>query len=425
MLFGPSALLKEVRKAMKRISIILLTVCISNLLAFAQQDLIDLQNLAIANNPALQAKYKSYEAIMRQPAQRAGLPDPTIGVGYFISPVETRVGPQKATFSVSQTLPWFGSQSTQEQAGNAMAFEVMQSYNSDVAKIKYDVAKVYFEIYKLEKQIDITQRSIVLLNSRKELTQNKLESGQGGLLEIIEVDMEVEILKNELARMQDAMLPLETNLNQLVYSDLESIAIPQRIWTDSISSSMDQILNEVETSNPNLKEIEAKLSTLNLEMKASEKQSTPTITLGLNYTVIGERSGYQGEDNGRDALLPTLGVKLPLYRNKHNARTNQKSIEIESVAFQKKDVINKLEHQVTLALSEYRDAVRRVDMNENLIDYANQALELLITKYSASESGFDELLAMDRRVLNYRLALLEAEADRNSRVAFINYLKGI
>ena len=68
------------------------------------QNLEDYQQIAAEQNPGLQAKYKAFEATMERIPQASSLQDPTLSFGYFISPVETRVGPQRARFSLTQML---------------------------------------------------------------------------------------------------------------------------------------------------------------------------------------------------------------------------------------------------------------------------------------------------------------------------------
>ena len=64
---------------------------------------------AAENNPGLKAKFAAYQAALEQVPQIGSLPDPQVMFGYFIRPMETRVGPQRARISASQMFPWFGT----------------------------------------------------------------------------------------------------------------------------------------------------------------------------------------------------------------------------------------------------------------------------------------------------------------------------
>ena len=100
---------------MKRYKFImgLLFLLISSLLS-AQQELESYLQMAAENNPGLKAKFNSYMAALEVAPQVKALPDPTIAFGYFISPVQTRVGPQQFKISASQMFPWFGTLEAKE-----------------------------------------------------------------------------------------------------------------------------------------------------------------------------------------------------------------------------------------------------------------------------------------------------------------------
>ncbi len=75
---------------------------------FGQQDLNEYLKIAAENNPGLQVNFNEYMAAMEKVPQVKSLPDPMVAFGYFIQPVETRVGPQEWRFNMAQSFPWFG-----------------------------------------------------------------------------------------------------------------------------------------------------------------------------------------------------------------------------------------------------------------------------------------------------------------------------
>ncbi|HKL07371.1 MAG TPA: hypothetical protein VJ896_01275, partial [Bacteroidales bacterium] len=60
----------------------------------AQEDLDRYLQIAAENNPELQVKFNEYMAALEVIPQAKALPDPQIAFAYFVSPVETRMGPQ-------------------------------------------------------------------------------------------------------------------------------------------------------------------------------------------------------------------------------------------------------------------------------------------------------------------------------------------
>ena len=82
---------------MKKTTIIIIIILLIFPATSKAQEVLD-QYLVIAakNNPGLKAKFNDYLAAMQIGDQVSSLQDMQFAFGYFIRPVERRVGPQKA-----------------------------------------------------------------------------------------------------------------------------------------------------------------------------------------------------------------------------------------------------------------------------------------------------------------------------------------
>ena len=82
---------------MKNIKIIigLLLVLMASVSSAQQADLNNYLRIAAENNSGLKAKFNDYLAALEVAPQVKALPDPQVSFAYFISPVETRVGPKQ------------------------------------------------------------------------------------------------------------------------------------------------------------------------------------------------------------------------------------------------------------------------------------------------------------------------------------------
>jgi outer membrane protein TolC len=176
--------------------------------------------------------------------------------------------------------------------------------------------------------------------------------------------------------------------------------------------------------NPGIRSLEHELLSYDQDVIAAQKAGGPSFTVGLNYTFIGQREGYTGSDNGRDAFLPTIGVKIPLYRKNYDAMVKEKEISKESVKLKKEDKTNALQTGLERGFRDYNDGVRRIALYIELSDHARQAMDILIAEYTSANTNFEEIIRMDRKLLKYKLELEKARADQNTAVAYINYLMG-
>ncbi|HUU58589.1 MAG TPA: hypothetical protein VMZ50_03520, partial [Phycisphaerae bacterium] len=63
---------------------------------------------AALTNPALEPAFNRWKAALERVPQVRALPDPRFTYRYYIREVETRVGAQRQSFGIAQTLPWLG-----------------------------------------------------------------------------------------------------------------------------------------------------------------------------------------------------------------------------------------------------------------------------------------------------------------------------
>ena len=80
----------------------------------AQDELDNYLVIAAENNPGLKTRFNEYMAALEVAPQAKALPDPQLAFGWFIMPVETRLGPQQLKVSASQMFPWFGTRKAKE-----------------------------------------------------------------------------------------------------------------------------------------------------------------------------------------------------------------------------------------------------------------------------------------------------------------------
>ena len=68
----------------------------------------DYLEYAAYNNPGLKAAFDRWTAALEKIKPARTLPDPRLSYSYYLSEVETRVGPQEYKLGISQKFPWFG-----------------------------------------------------------------------------------------------------------------------------------------------------------------------------------------------------------------------------------------------------------------------------------------------------------------------------
>lgn len=385
------------------------------------QVLDDYFKIAAENNPGLQAKYREFEAAIQKVEQVNTLPDPNFSFGYFISPVETRVGPQKARFSLTQMFPWFGTLRAQGNAAALMAEAKYQAFLDARNRLYYQVAAAYYPLYELNQWKEIERENIEILESYKTITNKKFENGVGTMVDFLRVDIMLKDATTNLSILNDKEAPLLTRFNKLLNREEDALvtvedslvaqALPDNFRKDSLL-----------TNNPVLEELDLKIASSEAREEVAYKQGLPKFGVGLDYAIVGNRPEVELPDNGQDILMPMVSVSIPIFRSKYKAAVKEAQLMQESYSLQKKDFANTLTSNYEMAWFEIQQQQELIELYDQQIQESNQALNLLFTAYSNSGNEFEEVLRMQQQLLKYEKMKATAATQYQIALAKLNYL---
>jgi outer membrane protein, heavy metal efflux system len=394
--------------------------------SFSQENLNNYIEIAANNNPGLKAKFSDYMAAMEKVPQVGTLPDPSFAFGYFIQPVETRVGPQNWKFNLAQSFPWFGLLNAKEDVATEMANAKYEVFENTKSNLFFEVKTAYYNYYFIEKAIEITEENIQILEIFKSLSLVKIEAGKASIVDELRVELELNDLRNQLALFLDIKNVLQIKFNNLLNIETSSsIEVPETLWQDELSINKQAVLDKIYSSNHELKSIEHKLNAFVNQEVVAKKEGLPKFNIGLGYTIVSKNSGASFSDNGRDAFLfPSIGIKIPLYRNKYKALIKEAKYLQEAELSKKEDKQNTLTTVYENTFKNFSDSDRRILLNQKQSVIAKKVLDVLITSYSTDSKDFEEVLRIERQLLKYELAYQKALTDKNAATAFVEYLIG-
>ena len=368
----------------------------------AQTELDNYLKIGAENNPGLKAKFSEYNAALEKVPQVGALPDPTVSFGYFISPVETRVGPQQAKFGIKQMFPWFGTLNAKEDVAIQRAKSKYEAFEELKSKLFFDIKSAYFNIYFLEKGISITRENITILNTFQQLALIKVETGKTSAVDEMRVEMEINELENQLAYLLDTKWALEVKFNKLLNQSVETtIVVPDILWDENLELSKEILLDSITNQNHLVKQLEYKLASWQKQEVVARKMGAPKFAVGVDYILIGDSDNpMAGNESGKDAILfPKIGITIPLYRKKYKAMVNEASFKMQATQFQKEDKQNQLTTLFEKGYKDYKDGDRRINLFQKQLKLAEKSLAILLTSYSSNGKNFEEVLRMERKVL--------------------------
>lgn len=405
------------------IRIIILIYLLGLFASIEAQNLEEYQAIAVENNPGLKAKYHEFEAALKESAGVSSLPDPQLGFGYFISPVETRVGPQRAKLSLSQRFPWFGTLKSKGEVSALMAEAKYADFIDKKNQLMAKVAQAYYKLYELENVILLQEENLKILYQLKSIVQSKFSQNKSSMADVLRTDLMIEQLKNRIKNSRNRKKPLQADFNQLLNRKLDTdVEIIDRLSiTSGDQKALYQRNDSIFQDHPKLKAAAIRANAMEEREKSYQLQGLPSFGLGLDYVFIDERSGVQIEDNGQNAFMPMVSLSIPIFRKKYQAGKEGSGLLRESYLEQEVESRNQLNSNYEMAIYKLTEARNNYQLYEKQIEIADQTLRLLKKDYANGRADFEEVLDLQRLRIEYQILKLSSLSQYHQTKAEIEY----
>ena len=373
------------------------------------QSMDELLKVAIDNNLELKVLENEYLAALERAPQVSQWPDPEAGVGVFPLPVETRLGAQTFRLSASQMFPWFGTLDSKSDLELAKAKALYERIAARALNLSFEVKKAYYNLYELEQSQMIIQRNITILEALERLALTKVESGKASVADVLRVQLKIEELKQELEILETSKTNPIADINQLLNRSLETPIIA----TDSFSFAIipfdkDTLAANIQANHPMLRMFELQQEVSKQAIVLNGLDGKPSIGVGLDYIFVNPRTDAEPSNNGRDILQLRALVKIPLYRKKYEAKEREENLKIAALENLKEDVLTKFTATIKIAFADYETAKLKAVLYERQIEITKAAINVLETDYSTKGNNFDELLRLEKELVDYDLKMIKA-----------------
>ena len=387
----------------------------------------DYLTYAALNNPGLEAAFNKWKAALEKIPQVKSLPDPRFNYRYYIEPVETRVGAQRQAFGASQMFPWFGKLDLQGDAAAQAANAARQRFEAAKFKLFYQVKDAYYEYYYIQHAISILQENVQLLQSFESVVRTRYQVATASHPDVIRIQVELGKLEDRLNTVRDLQGPVIARLNAALNRPTETpVPRPEQIEEKNISQTDQEILDLVADSNPELAAMEYEIAKSKTEIDLAKKAYYPDVTLGIDVINTEEStSAVRPRDSGKDAVIASLSLNIPIWQKKLDAAQNQAKYQYLSAMQSKTEMLNNLSTQTKLALYKYRDGQRKMNLyHDTLIPKAEESVKAVETSFSAGNNSFTDMIDAQRVMLEFELSYERSLADKAQRLAELEMLAG-
>ncbi len=388
------------------------------------QSIEELSGLLNKENPSLEALKQRYLAMEEQAPQLSQLPQPELGVGAFVAPVETRLGAQRARLSASQMFPWFGTLESKAQLAQARALVEKERIGDLSLALIFELKSAYFQLYEIRQTQRILQRKSSLLDRLRELALNQIESGSGSAADVLRVELQRQALEQEVRILENKEKQPLATINHLLKRTLStSIDTPDTLEFAMLAVRPDSLRAALLTRHPRLIGLAQQQAVARQAIQVNKLEGKPSFGLGADYILLSPRTDADPSQNGRDILQLSAKVSLPLYRKKYDAKEREEKLKIEAINAQKEAAIQAFLNGIDQAVTAHEEAALRLSLYQQQIETTRTASRFTQATYSNSGSRFDELLQLEQDLIQYDLQILKAVVNSHlAKASIARYL---
>ena len=373
---------------------------------------------ATTHNPSLLGNYHRVQALHQKAVVAGSLPDLKLSWNEMIVPVETRVGPQQRAFSISQTIPWFGTLGVRQDAVLARAGVESSRLEERAVSLQHSIREVWYQLALVQAEVDILNEHLLLARQEEISIRTSYEAGSHRYGNLLKAQMELGRLEIRLENLADRFLPLTIKLNNLAglglaqpmpIADLDPPQIDSGILADKAI-----LIELMARRNPGLQAEHGLLAAARHGQELAGKQGKPDLILGLDYIMTGQAVNPAVIDSGKDPVIARLAVSIPLWGGKASAG-RAASAELVYAADSSLDNLKlELASRLEDALYRARSARRNRRLyGETLLTRARQDLVVVTAAYKSGQLEFEDLLEARRNLLGIELARIHSVSDHS------------
>ncbi|MFN3193965.1 MAG: TolC family protein [Aureliella sp.] len=387
----------------------------------------ELQSLiaqALSVHPIILAARQRVAALSNRVPQVTSLDDPVLGNTFWplhdqaLQTAGGRVGHQ---FSLAQKVPW----PEKLKARGLVAQRETQIAAAEVAKAEREIVEAvrlaYYELWLADRLTEIASESQELVGDLITIAQSRYKTG-GSQRDILQAEMESNRLDDQLISLRLQKEQARADLGALVRQpiDLMPTAL-EELELNHFVPDLKLLIAEAEQCNPSLQGLASEIERDRAKQTLACLQQYPDFQLGLGYSIISDDGNVISPvADGRDNINFSVGVSLPIWRDKINGGVREAAHQRNSTIHLREAERDRLRGQLRRKVAAAYASIEQLELfRDRLIPKTEQTLEIATIDYQGKRAEFAELIATYRELLNYQVQVARAQASLASTMAQI------
>lgn len=319
------------------------------------------------------------------------------------------------TFGSSYTLLDFG----RYKANITKSKSEIQLSESNVSiaknELAYQVTSIYFDMVYIQKAMAIQDSIINYLKVNKKIAEGKLKNGDLLQTDIYNIQSNIDAEENKKL---DLLTVFMKQSNLLLYTTgIDSIHHSTFMFDTPMFTDKDSIKTISQILNPELKQIDNKISIAKNEWEATKLNNKPTVSL---HGATGIKNGYVPNVNEmRFNYMAGIAIAVPIYSfGKHSELLKLKQTLVKQAELLKESKDASLDKDINQAFIDVEMTTERLKNVESQIFACKKSQEITVVKYQNGVATYLDVLTAAANFqraaltkLNYEFQLCQSKIE--------------
>lgn len=391
------------------------------------ENLPQLVETALTNNPELKASEAQWEMFRNRVVQAGALEDPMLMLklqNFLIrDPLNSGRDPMsQRVIGISQQLPFWGKRDLKTEVAKQEAEALKWQVEERKLELARMVKETYYQIFMTDKDLEIIGKNIRIMDDFIALAETKYSVGQGAQQDVFKAQTERSKMLSMKITLEQRRRTLQATLNTLLFRPAETpVGSIADFELKPLAWSPEQLRDMAGENRPLLKSVRARIEGGKAGHRLAEKEFFPDVNVSFEYM---QRDPAMA-DPGYDMYALGFTFNLPVQRARRHAMVRDSSAGIAMAEAE----LNTVNNAINLGIA---DNLARMEQREKLaglfktgiIPQAEQSLESATIGYRVSKVDF--LTLLDNRLTLYNLEreYYESLAEYQMRLAQLEALVG-
>ncbi len=388
----------------------------------------DLLEYAYLTSPAITASKKSWEAFIETFRVEKSLPDPQLATTYFPRPIETRLGPQDWSLTLSQAIPFPGTLTQKAKVLESDVAIARIKVDKTVKAIVTKVSASFYELGYIQTAMTVAQANLALNRQMLEISENAYAEDKALFYDVSKARAQTAQLQYDLLLLKSLEKTEKTILNTLLNRPPEAPlgqaadTLPQKVVY-----SLEEVYDLAMAHQEDILMAEEQVNRSKQAVQLARLETLPAFKVGLFYAAIGDPDvPNPPADAGNDAIGVQFGMNLPLWLGKNQSRTARALAEKGTAQARKTEAANQVLAGISRLWFKLENAGRLITLYEKeLLPQAMSSVQTAETWFKQGQGGFADFLEIQATAYNFQLSLARARADYAKTLVLLEQAAGV